>query len=308
MTVAHLVFGDRARLRRRAFALVPAALGVAAWTWLGASVPGYGQADSPPFGVRLATLPDQILGGYHDGTEPALLVLVLVAAVAGTWPRLREPRTWPPWQRTAIACLVGNLVLYFVLPQHTLTAKFIHFRHAILAAIFVPLAAELDGLRRWRLVTNLLTVGVATIALALAAFHFWAFQREASSFDAIIDAVPANAKVVGMVVDPTSDAVAGAPYLHFPAYVQAEKGGLPALTFPRLFWNLPVAMRADAGVPPTPVDFEWNAGLFSERGFGWYYDWAILRIPGDQQLRTSPAFPFELVGNSGRWQLYRRQR
>jgi len=251
-------------------------------------------------------LPDAILGGYRDGTEVILLLLVLGVAVVGSVPSLRRWSASPVWRRVALVGLAGNLLLYLVLPMHTATAKFIHFRHAVLAALFVPLAADLEGLRRARLLAWLLTAGAAVFALVNAGAHAFAFNREASAFDAIVEAVPMRARVVGLVVDPRSDFLATAPYLHFPAYIQARRGGLTAVTFPRLFWNMPVAMRADAAVPPTPIDFEWKPGAYDERAFGWYYDWAIVRLSSNDILAQSPEFPFTLALKQGRWQLYRR--
>ena len=306
MTAVHAAFGDRARLRSRALVLAPALAGSLAWAWLAAAAPGYGATVWPPAAERLAALPAQILGGYRDRTEGILLALVGIAAALGGGARWLRPRGWPPWQRAAVACLAGNLVLYFVLPEHTPTAKFLHGRHAILAALFVPLATDLAGPGRARVLAGWLALAAAALALTAAALHFRAFDREARSFDAIVDAIPPDSRVVGLIVDPSSDAVAGVPYLHFPAYVQAREGGLPAISFPRLFWNLPVAMRADANVPPTPVDFEWHPEAFDDQRFGWAYGWAIVRAPGDRPRPPSRRFPFHLVLQSARWQLYRR--
>lgn len=298
MACAHAALGDRARLRARALLLVPAVAGAALWAVLGAAAPGYGERVSPGALERIRELPGSILGDYGDRTDTLQLVLVVVATIAAAW---SDPRTWSTPRKVAALCALGNLVLYFVLPQHTATAKYIHFRHAILAALFLPLLAQ--GLPRYK---HLASAALAAFALLVAALHFLAFQSEASSFDAIADAVPRNAKVVGLVVDPTSDALDGPVYLHFPAYLQARSGGLPAMSFPRVFWNLPVAMRDDAGVPPTPMDFEWNANLYDERRFGYFYDWAVVRVPDDTEVATSPRFPFRLQLRSGRWQLYRR--
>jgi hypothetical protein len=306
MTALHSIFGDRSRLRRRVIVLAPAVIGAAVWIWLGSRPPGYGQPQSPALAARVLALPVAILGGYRDGTETILLLLVLGATVTGTLPCLRRWREIPAWRRAVLTGLCGNLLLYFVLPQHTATAKFIHFRHAVLAALFLPLAASVEGLRRMRALAWLLTTGTAAFALVNAGVHAFAFEREASEFDMVVEAIPMRSRVLGVVADPRSDGFATTPYVHFPAYVQARRGGILAVTFPHLFWNMPVAMRADAGVPPTPVDFEWRPGVYNEHQFGWFYDWAIVRLPTDGMLAQSPEFPFDLVLTQGRWQLYRR--
>ena len=117
--------------------------------------------------------------------------------------------------------------------------------------------------------------------------------------------MPERPRLVSFVLNPQSDAAVAVPYLHFGAYLQADRGGLLALSFPRRFWNMPVAFREETGVPATPVDFEWRPWLWDE-SWGHTYDTALVRAPSGERLGPTPRFPFALVAESGPWQLYRR--
>jgi hypothetical protein len=79
-----------------------------------------------------------------------------------------------------------------------------------------------------------------------------------------------------------------------------------SMTFPAVFWNLPIEVRSDAPMPKTVENLEWNPSLFDDKKFGWFYDIALVRIPGKRKLSASAAFPFEMIASSPPWHLYRR--
>ncbi|MBM4395188.1 MAG: hypothetical protein FJ087_05815 [Deltaproteobacteria bacterium] len=276
---------------------VPAVATGVAWAFAGSAAQGYDEPIDPPLLDRVLDFPAQVLGGYRDPTEAALL-LVIAAGIALGAARFRW-RAATPADRALVLLAVANLALYALLPQATGTAKFVHFRHAALALLLVLPVLEAGRPAR------IAAVACAVFAAANAWLHLWAFDAEARGFDAVRAAIPAGARVASLAIDRDGEVMRTAPYLHFAAYAQADAGGLPAVTFPRLFWNLPVRFREDAGVPPTPVRFEWNPRLYSHKEFGHFYDHVLVRRPGPAVLGTAPDFPCEPALVAPPWQLYR---
>lgn len=294
--------GGHAEVRRRVRLLAVPAAGAAVWAVLERSAEGYDVPVDPPILQRLLTLGDALSGGFLDGSDNVLVFMGLALLLLLTlYPRKQERGSL----ELAIACAcLGNLLLYFVLPQASATAKWIHFRHAFLAIALVPLLVMRTPSSR---ALTALPYALTLVVIANGWWHLARFEEEARNFDEVVARAPARARGIGMNLAPFSMVVKPEAYLHFIAYVQARKGGFVSMSFPQTFWNLPVKVRADAHVPPTPAGFEWEPGLWSEREFGWYYDWALIRAE-KQRLVQSPEFPFERVYKTAPWQLYTRVR
>ncbi len=312
LVASYMIVGGLREVRARPWMVAPVLAGALLWVWKSSSSRGYGAYFSPPFSDRLRELPASILGGYADRSELVVIALCAAAWLALAWPTLPTSRArlrgLQPVERVAYLCVAGNLVAYFVLPQATWTAKFIHFRHAFLACSMLPLLASTAALQRATLLVRALPAIAAAAAIANTWIHLAAFDREARAFDPIVASLPRTPKVISMIFDRNGAVMATDPYLHFAAYVQAEKGGLISMTFPEFFWNLPVERRPDSPAPPAPTGLEWSPGSYNETQFGYFYDFAIVRLPRGAAPRTSPAFPFEPIVESPPWYLYRRIR
>jgi hypothetical protein len=306
-----LLLGERKEWGRRAPAASPALLGTALWLEAGGQARGFGEVFSSDLVRRVAALPDAVLGGYWDPSEAWLLLgWVAVLGVLYAGGRLgasaRRPRVAHHERVLGIYVLV-HVALYLILPQHTATAKFVHFRHAVLAAALLPLivpGAWLDV--RPRLARGLL-VAIAGAAIVNGWVHLVLFDREARSFDGVIAALPERPRIVALSFERNGRIMRTVPYVHFAAYAQAKRGGLIASTFPGLFWNLPVRLRDDAGIPPSPVSLEMRPLWFDYARFGYFYDHVLTRTgPGAGPARPrGPDFPYELVHDDPPWRLYR---
>jgi hypothetical protein len=308
LVVAYVVVGGGHRdVRARPWIVAPIVAGAAVWLWKATEAHGFGVYASPPFTQRIGDLPSSILGGYSDRSELVILVLFVVACGALAWPTMTRNRfrELAPAERVACIAIAGNLLAYFVLPEQTWTAKFVHFRHAFLACCMLPLLASADSLQRIPLVKRALPALAAAGALANAWVHLVLFDRDARGFDRIVAALPPAPKVVSLIFDRNGALVVTNPYLHFPGYVQAEHGGLISTTFPALFWNLPVELRPDARVPETPLNFEWIPHRYTE-SFGHFYDWALVRRQREPIEQGTARFPFVLVEQAPPWYLYKR--
>lgn len=303
-----LVSGRRIELLRRLIWTAPAVLALVGWGVFAAGAPGYGVTEWAPFDLRLKELSHSILGGYADDSEDlilyawaALVVLLASSSFPVSWARLKSLSVQ---SRAAYLFIVANVVAYFVLPVATPTAKFIHFRHAVLAAMMAPLIVERLPKNVFTRVVLCLVPGVAMAAISNTWLHFWQFQREASGFDAVLDAIPPRSNIVQLTYDSKGQVLRSHAYLHFGAYAQAAKGGVFAVSFPILFWNIPVKGRSGSGMPATPKNMEWSPARFNERRMGRFYDTVLVRNKnGVVRQHAYGERPLNLtVGN---WQVFR---
>jgi hypothetical protein len=94
-------------------------------------------------------------------------------------------------------------------------------------------------------------------------------------------------------------------YLHFHAYIQARRGGLISFSFAELFWNIPVRVRDAAGVPVPPEAAEWHPRHYDYDGFGYFYDFVLVRNrPGARGVESLAKFPYERIYSDPPWELY----
>jgi hypothetical protein len=136
----------------------------------------------------------------------------------------------------------------------------------------------------------------------------WRFEREARDFDALAAAIPKHPHIAQLTYESKGAIMRSHPYLHFGAYVQAQKGGVFAVSFPILFWNIPLKGRANSGMPETPKNMEWAPGRFNEFRMGYFYDTVLIRQNPRQNDRSRIHGPYEQVADIGSWKLYRRIR
>ncbi len=307
-----LLFSDGAGRRvllRRLPAILPALVLGAVWTKDLHAARHLGGYKWLPLWVQLKLLPRHIFGGYQDSTELALLLLLLLTfallsyasfpATVARWRRLEAP------ERAFYAYAALNLVLYFVLPLSTPTAKMLSVRHALLAASLLPLCLRSQEYLETRLSRTLCGVLAGAVILNSWA-HLWLFAKEARPFDRVIAALPERPKLLALNLDPYGGIMANHPYCPYAAYIQAERGGLLAETFPRVFWNVPASFRSDVVVPETPFNFGLQPELYSYPGFGYYYDYVLVRGRPGRRIPAAPQFPYELMLADGPWQVYRR--
>jgi hypothetical protein len=122
----------------------------------------------------------------------------------------------------------------------------------------------------------------------------------------VIAALPERSRVVALTWERNGRVVETIPYVHFAAYAQARKGGLLATTFPGFFWNLPLRLRDDVGIPPTPISLEMHPQLFDHQSFGRFYDFVLVRGgPHAPPPRDDVGLPYALVYEAPPWRLYR---
>ena len=209
-----------------------------------------------PLSLRLVQFPQEVMGGYTDDSEWWLLigwVFALGAIGSESWNRTKW--TWSSLsriERLFAVYAVLNLTLYFVLPQHTPSAKFVHFRHAFLALVLWPLvlpyrrpSQERSEQSPWGM------VGLGVLALMTLMTHWshlHAFDQEASDFDAVAEMVPNSPRVLPMNLDTSGQIsrtdrtlISWATFRferrYFRDYISAA------------FWNIPLSMVENQTFP-----------------------------------------------------------
>ena len=135
------------------------------------------------------------------------------------------------------------------------------------------------------------------------------FDRVTADFQKIIELIPRAPKLGYIVWDHSGFDSVAKPFLHLPAWVQAEKGGW--LSFHFATWNAnPLRYRTTEPkdvAPDTPTRFEWNPQWFDLLTRGKYFNWFLVRasFSPDAQFAVDPSL--HRVDHQGTWWLYKRE-
>jgi hypothetical protein len=135
------------------------------------------------------------------------------------------------------------------------------------------------------------------------------FDRVTADFQKIIEFIPRAPKLGYIVWDHSGFDSVAKPFLHLPAWVQAEKGGW--LSFHFATWNAnPLRFRTTEPkdvAPDTPTRFEWNPQWFDLQTRGKYFNWFLVRstFSPDAQFAIDPSL--HRIDHQGTWWLYKRE-
>jgi len=181
--------------------------------WLASVHAANARARAPTQWLLGAVRPAQLLDfALSAGQDPAALgfaaVLLVIAILAGVAPAEQRWR-WIPAAAAAAGFIFGPFGAAgqtFLFPRLALIA----WASAIIAlrprAPFVP-----------RATVRILIVAACVIWMALLAFRFNAFHEDADGFDALVDAMPSNQRLLVLNTLQSSD-ITGMPFLHFAGY------------------------------------------------------------------------------------------
>ncbi len=249
---------------------------------------------------RILAFFDHLLspGGDAQGTWVGLLMVVLLV-LAG----VRFAPDWRRWIPFATA-----VVLYLFTPIQAFGQSFLFGRLALFGIATLMLALS-PGTPPVRVaVARTLIVALTITWLVVLSARFRAFHRDADAFDALVDVMPANRRVLYLDVYPRSVDVAGVPFIHFVAYYQQRKGGEIgwsfASNFPNIIHYRPDVVDVDvlttARVTQEPYRFDWARDSA--------YDFFVVRSPIDMTSRLfkDAGGEVRLARRHGIWWLYAR--
>jgi hypothetical protein len=152
----------------------------------------------------------------------------------------------------------------------------------------------------------------AVNALPMSRFvsaRFREFETATQDFREILAAIPRAPRLFYLVYWLGDSAKRVSPFLHLPAWVQAEKGG--ALDFHFVQWNHSlIHYRTDSpDVPPQLAErFEWTPQYFRVNEHGAWFDTFLVRHRMDPSELFTPDPSIRLTAHRGTWWLYQRQR
>ncbi len=211
------------------------------------------------------------------------------------------------------SCTAVFVGLFFALPMQIGVWWYVYPREAT-AAAYLGIAL-LPGLPRsinWRAP---MVMVVAAAALAYGQFvtqNYAAFNGQTADFAKIAAQIPRAPKLMYLIFDHGGSTRQTTPFIHLPAYIQAERGGW--LSFNFAWWGAaPIVFRADsdpeAVLPPkTPHRWEWAPNLFRVKEHGPFFDWFLVRAgrSPDSLFKDDPEI--QQVDHVGLWWLYKRVR
>jgi hypothetical protein len=326
--VSTVATGNRWRRLVRLRALVPA-LGLAAWiSWRerASAIPAGSVAlprapSSAHFqGVldklSLLVTPTLLTRTGLDAAIGVFVWLVIGAAVIATARSLRDPQEGEHDERghddpsrahatALLACVVVLWAAFLILPNSIGWFGFVDGRLVPLLLLLGLMALRRPALGRVLAATferGAPIAGSAMVAIALVASQ--RFQGEAAGWREVLGAVPANARLLNLPIDPNSLVFTAHPFVHYDKLVLADR---PALVSDVWF-------HQGSGIYPTAD----NPSLllpdtYSESDLR-FVDWPAYRLPDWDYvlLRTRPSAPepqvppaLTLIVHRGGWWLFR---
>lgn len=261
-------------------------------------------------------------GGTTGATERLLFnrfldVALVLGLCSAFWfvfqGRLRN-RTFREWWWGVSVTLLpllfagGFLVAYLMLPMRIGLWWYVYPRE-ITPALYVLFAVVPDMPRSgwFRLA---LTAALAWFAGPIGyhvAVQYHDFEKNTADFQRIVQKIPKAPRLLYLVFNHDGSTRAVTPFIHLPAWVQAEKGG--ALSFHFIGWNHnPVAYREKSPhvPPPVPEHWEWQPSWFDVRRHGAWFDWFLVRRYANPSGSFAADPSISLVEQQGTWWLYRR--
>jgi hypothetical protein len=213
---------------------------------------------------------------FHDDSDRWPLYGVgLVAAVALVLGLVAGgERTEGPVARFRMLGLgLLALALYFLLPfdirgyVYYLNTRYAHLAAALLVASVPVVRPNLGRLLLWA------SAACALVLALVLGQGFRAFSREASEWDALVQATAPRPRVMGLIHDTRSRVVRFPVFLHGAAVLARARGGLTNFSF-ALTPHSPVRYQ---GPPPPTFPSEWRPGELDYAAQGTAYDHFLVR-------------------------------
>ena len=270
---------------------------------------------------RVHEMPGHLFGSYVGPAEQELATRMMWITVAlfgiatvlffaqGRYKNTGRAQWWGMGV-TFIPLAIAAVYLgcYFVLPM-TIGVWWFVYPREIVTAIFIAVGAFPDMPRQWWLKVPM--VGAIAFAVGPLAFfvaqQFQDFDEQTADFRAVATEVPMSPKLMYLVFDHTGSTRATTPFIHLPAWIQAEKGGWLSWHF--VSWDLhPIRYREhDSQVPPPrPERWEWTPALFDVKKDGPWFDTFLVRNRTDPGNIFAADPAIQLQSHHGTWWLYRR--
>jgi hypothetical protein len=254
--------------------------------------------------------------GVDLGVGIALWGLVIAGTIA-TLRHLRATRTDAPASaayaasaasshaKALFACAAGLLVVFLVMPHEVGWFGFVDGRFVPMAMLLAFVAIRREALSpRLASTFHMAAPMLSCVAVAWMWFASVGFQREAQGYREVFAAVPAQARLLNLPIDPDSDIFAGHPFVHYDKLIMISRPIVPS----DVWFHQGTGIYPRPGNPALALPPDYKSSTI--RHITWErfrltdWDYALVRTrPG----ASAPQTPKELglVMHQGGWWLYR---
>jgi hypothetical protein len=252
----------------------------------------------------------------HRFFDAGWLTATVCAALALV-ERARRRRTFTAWDvgvtMVPLACAAVFLVLFLVMPLWLGTWWYVYPREATAAALVLCGACPDLPRRRWARAAFVALIALPAVDLGHeVASRYAEFDAPGEEFHQITRRLPLAPKLFYMILDHSGTSRSTSPFMHLPAYVQAEKGGWLSWHLAR-WGHAPVTYRPpddpDAVLAPAaPPAWEWYPEQLYDPRMTSFFDWFLVRekeAPDDLFAHDPSIVRVDQVGP---WWLYERRR
>lgn len=269
---------------------------------------------------------DLPFAGFSDAAEGERLrvflgvgVLVVLVSLVAQLVERRWSDDVPPREReraigawlVVLSCAAVLLGLFFTLPMQIGLWWYVYPRE-VTSAAFIAIAL-LPGLPRSPVARAPLVTALVVASLGYGRFvseKYAEFDEQTADFREITEDLPRGPRLLYLVYDHGVSTRTVTPFVHLPAWVQAEHGGFLSFNFAG-FGATPMVFRSPgepgAVVPPkVPLRWEWNAYPFHVLQHGAFFDWFLVRAATAPDAYFAADPEIERIDQVGKWWLYRR--
>jgi hypothetical protein len=203
----------------------------------------------------------------------------------------------------------GHLVAFLSLPMRIGEWWNVYPRE-LEAAAFIVLAAMPDMPKRGYLrLPAVIVIALVTVPMGFLVARQWRkFEQVTTDFRAIKRQLPPAPRLLYLVFDGSGTDKKDSPFVHLPAWIQAESGGW--LSFHFAGWRMyPIRYRENSAFVPPPFerDWEWSPQRFQVLGRGAWFDVFLVRSLDDPSPYFARDTTIRPVARHGTWWLFERQ-
>jgi hypothetical protein len=242
------------------------------------------------------------------GSLDVCLLLILCLLVIVAVPLSLRTKARPSEQESAYRCLSilppAALAAAILLPEQHDWIWPIAGRFPYLFALFLPLLFAPMPIRA----RNLWASAVALLGLVHVgqnAIAFVAYDRnEVAGFEGALGTIPNGARVIGLIYSANSAFVGERPFMHYVAYVQAEKGGVVEYSFAETQQS-PFCYVPPAGPPSVNLGYGWTPETAKVRQFSTYFEYVLSR--GEHSHLSRVESYYQRIYKNNRWAVWKRR-
>jgi hypothetical protein len=238
----------------------------------------------------------------HLRSQPVGAATVAAGAVEPSGNRAGEAASHT---KALFACAAGLLVVFLVMPHEVGWFGFVDGRFVPMAMLLSLIAIRRDALSpRLASTFRLAAPMLSCVAVAWMWFASFGFQREAQGYREVFAAVPTQARLLNLPIDPDSDIFAGHPFVHYDKLIMISRPIVPS----DVWFHQGTGIYPRPGNPALSLPPDYKSSTI--RHIAWEHfrltdwDYALVRTRPNASAPSTPK-ELTLVTHQGGWWLYR---